>query len=66
MEFGPSAEDLALTCYAHPTMSEAVHEAALAVEGHAIHMANRKKRKEFAKQQPSATVRWRNTFSPAR
>ncbi|MFC0268002.1 dihydrolipoyl dehydrogenase [Kushneria aurantia] len=44
MEFGSSAEDLALTCYAHPTLSEAVHEAALAVEGHAIHMANRKKR----------------------
>lgn len=45
MEFGSSAEDLALTCYAHPTMSEAVHEAALAVDGHAIHIANRKKRK---------------------
>src|SRR5690554_6525820 len=45
LEFGSSAEDLALTCYAHPTMSEAVHEAALAVDGHAIHMANRKKRK---------------------
>ncbi|GAB2795363.1 dihydrolipoyl dehydrogenase [Halomonas shantousis] len=45
MEFGSSAEDLALTCYAHPSTSEAVHEAALAVEGHAIHMANRKKRK---------------------
>lgn len=45
MEFGSSAEDLAMTCYAHPTMSEAVHEAALAVDGHAIHMANRKKRK---------------------
>ncbi|MBB3229308.1 dihydrolipoyl dehydrogenase [Halomonas stenophila] len=44
MEFGSSAEDLALSCYAHPTMSEAVHEAALAVEGHAIHMANRKKK----------------------
>lgn len=44
MEFGSSAEDLALTCFAHPTLSEAVHEAALAVEGHAIHMANRKKR----------------------
>ncbi|SDL38681.1 dihydrolipoamide dehydrogenase [Franzmannia pantelleriensis] len=44
MEFGSSAEDLALTCYAHPTMSEAVHEAALAVEGHAIHMANRKRK----------------------
>nr|WP_298412802.1 dihydrolipoyl dehydrogenase [uncultured Halomonas sp.] len=46
MEFGSSAEDLALTCYAHPTISEVVHEAALAVEGHAIHMANRKKRKK--------------------
>ncbi|MCM2130338.1 dihydrolipoyl dehydrogenase [Larsenimonas rhizosphaerae] len=45
MEFGSSAEDLAMTCFAHPTLSEAVHEAALAVDGHAIHMANRKKRK---------------------
>ncbi|ODC03870.1 dihydrolipoyl dehydrogenase [Terasakiispira papahanaumokuakeensis] len=45
MEFGSSAEDLALMCFAHPTLSEAVHEAALSVDGHAIHMANRKKRK---------------------
>ena len=30
MEFGASAEDLALTCHAHPTYSEAVREAALA------------------------------------
>ncbi|ANF58498.1 dihydrolipoyl dehydrogenase [Halotalea alkalilenta] len=45
LEFGSSAEDLALTCFAHPTTSEAIHEAALAVDGHAIHMANRKKRK---------------------
>ncbi|MGM0537134.1 MAG: dihydrolipoyl dehydrogenase [Pseudomonadota bacterium] len=44
LEFGSSAEDLALTCYAHPTMSEAVHEAALAVEGHAVHMVNRRKK----------------------
>jgi len=44
MEFGSSAEDLALTVFGHPTLSEAVHEAALAVDGHAIHMANRKKR----------------------
>ena len=44
MEFGSSAEDLALTVFAHPTLSEAVHEAALAVDGHAIHIANRKKR----------------------
>ena len=45
MEFGSSAEDLALTVFAHPTLSETVHEAALAVDGHAIHIANRKKRK---------------------
>lgn len=43
MEFGSSAEDLALTCFAHPTLSEAVHEAALAVDGHAIHIPNRKR-----------------------
>jgi dihydrolipoamide dehydrogenase len=42
MEFGASAEDIALTVFAHPTLSEAVHEAALAVDGHAIHIANRK------------------------
>jgi dihydrolipoamide dehydrogenase len=45
MEFGSSAEDLALTVFGHPTLSEAVHEAALAVDGHAIHIANRKRRK---------------------
>jgi len=44
MEFDASAEDLALTVFAHPTLSEAVHEAALAVDGHAIHIANRKPR----------------------
>jgi dihydrolipoamide dehydrogenase len=44
MEFGASAEDLALTVFAHPSLSEAVHEAALAVDGRAIHIANRKKR----------------------
>lgn len=45
MEFGSSAEDLALTVFGHPTVSEALHEAALAVHGHAIHIQNRKKRK---------------------
>lgn len=45
LEFGSSAEDLGLTVFAHPTLSESVHEAALAVAGHAIHVANRKKRK---------------------
>jgi dihydrolipoamide dehydrogenase len=38
VEFGASAEDVARTCHAHPTLSEAVREAALAVEGHAIHI----------------------------
>ena len=38
MEFGASAEDIARTCYAHPTFSEAVKEAALAVGGRAIHI----------------------------
>jgi dihydrolipoamide dehydrogenase len=38
MEFGGSAEDLARTCHAHPTLTEAVKEAALAVEKRAIHM----------------------------
>ncbi|MDY6798777.1 MAG: dihydrolipoyl dehydrogenase [Pseudomonadota bacterium] len=45
MEFGSSAEDLALTCFAHPTLSESVHEAALAVDNGAIHKANRRKKK---------------------
>lgn len=44
MEFGSSAEDIGLTVFSHPTLSETVHEAALAVDGHAIHIANRKKR----------------------
>jgi dihydrolipoamide dehydrogenase len=44
MEFCSSAEDLQLMVFAHPTVSEAVHEAALAVDNHAIHIANRKKR----------------------
>ncbi len=40
MEFKGSAEDLARICHAHPTLSEAVHEAALAVDRRAIHKAN--------------------------
>jgi len=43
MEFGASAEDLGLTIFSHPTVSEALHEAALAVNGQAIHVGNRKK-----------------------
>jgi dihydrolipoamide dehydrogenase len=38
MEFGGSAEDIARTCHAHPTLSEAVREAALAVDKRAIHL----------------------------
>ena len=38
MEFGASAEDIARTCHAHPTLSEATKEAALAVDGRPLHM----------------------------
>jgi dihydrolipoamide dehydrogenase len=38
IEFGASAEDVARICHAHPTLSEAVKEAALAVEGRALHI----------------------------
>src|SRR6476660_1376202 len=41
MEFGGSAEDLGRTVHAHPTLSEAVKEAALNVEKRAIHIGNR-------------------------
>jgi len=44
MEFGSSAEDLGMTVFGHPTLSETVHEAALAVNGSAIHIVNRKRR----------------------
>ena len=38
MEFGGSAEDIARTCHAHPTLEEALKEAALAVDGRPIHI----------------------------
>ena len=38
MAFGASSEDIARTCHGHPTLNEAVKEAALAVDGRAIHM----------------------------
>ncbi len=38
MEFGASSEDIARTCHAHPTLEEAVKEAALAVHGRPVHM----------------------------
>jgi dihydrolipoamide dehydrogenase len=37
MQFSASSEDLARTCHAHPTLSEAVREAALDVDNGAIH-----------------------------
>lgn len=43
MEFGASSEDLAMTMFAHPTLSEVFHEAALAVDNRAIHMPNSKR-----------------------
>jgi dihydrolipoamide dehydrogenase len=44
MEMAASTEDLQLMVFGHPTMSEAVHEAALAADGRAIHMVNRPQR----------------------
>jgi dihydrolipoamide dehydrogenase len=44
MEFSASAEDIGLTMFSHPSLSEALHEAALAANGHAIHIGNRKRR----------------------
>ena len=38
MEFGASAEDVARICHAHPTLNEAVKEAALASAGRALHV----------------------------
>jgi dihydrolipoamide dehydrogenase len=38
MEFGASSEDIARTCHAHPTLAEALREAALALDGRALHV----------------------------
>ncbi|MED5474049.1 MAG: hypothetical protein VX824_09095, partial [Pseudomonadota bacterium] len=38
MVYGASAEDIARTCHGHPTLNEAIKEAALAVDGRAIHI----------------------------
>lgn len=45
MHFGASSEDLALTVFAHPTLSEALHEAALSVQGRTLHAAQSRRRK---------------------
>jgi dihydrolipoamide dehydrogenase len=42
LEVGSSLEDLSLTVHAHPTLAEAVHEAAEHGRGHAVHILNRK------------------------
>ena len=44
MEFDATIEDIAHTIHAHPTLSEAMHEAALGADGRAIHIANKKPR----------------------
>jgi len=46
MEFGSTAEDIGMMVFSHPTVSEAVHEAALAVNNAAIHKVNRKPKKK--------------------
>lgn len=43
MEFEGTAEDIARTVFAHPTLSEAIHEAALAADQRALHIPNRKR-----------------------
>lgn len=43
MEFQGTAEDIARTVFAHPTLSEAIHEAALAADNRALHIPNRKR-----------------------
>ena len=45
LEYGALTEDIALTMHAHPSLSEIFHEAALAVDGHAVHTVNKAKRK---------------------
>ena len=44
LEYGATTEDIQLTMHGHPTLSEAFHEASLAVDGHAIHSANKPKK----------------------
>ena len=44
MEYYAASEDIARSMHAHPTLAEAIHEAALAVDGRAIHKANPKRR----------------------
>jgi len=43
LEYSATTEDIQMTMHGHPTLSEAFHEASLAVDGHAIHSANKKR-----------------------
>jgi dihydrolipoamide dehydrogenase len=45
MEFGASTEDLQMMVFAHPGLSEVLHEAMLDVDGKAIHSAKRRKKR---------------------
>jgi dihydrolipoamide dehydrogenase len=44
MEFAGSSEDIARTVFAHPTLSEGIHEAALAVDERALHISHKRRR----------------------
>ena len=44
MEFSGSSEDIARTVFAHPTLSEGIHEAALAVDERALHISHKRRR----------------------
>lgn len=57
LEMGSSLEDLALTVHAHPTLSEAVHEAAEHALGQAVHIMNPRPARTSAAKAASATVR---------
>lgn len=54
MEMGASSEDIALMVFAHPSLSEAFHEAALSVDGRAIHAINRKTKTSPKKAQKTS------------
>ncbi|MEQ9023185.1 MAG: dihydrolipoyl dehydrogenase, partial [Pseudomonadales bacterium] len=45
MEFDGTSEDIARMVFAHPTLSEALHEAALGADGRAIHIANKARKR---------------------
>jgi dihydrolipoamide dehydrogenase len=56
LEVGATLEDLSLTVHAHPTLAEAVHEAAEHGRGHAVHILNRKPKPNRAAAATTATT----------